>query len=810
MNVCPLVVIREPGYWLKSAKPDECRALLGAYYADARRLRQLKDDIKAELTVLIGANPRDRLTLINVRRAIHNARWTEVKAKLDHLPLELQRPATELLIGIAKQGDLADSIDQLWRATVARRMAEHYREFSDSSAYRAMPLSAPQLLGRWAQTNWSDGGRLGLSKSAYTLLQYVGRAATKTSPFSHFSPVSFARLTQGNSVCSDTQSLDSYATANTDLWYWLLTAMDGQSAQDNKELIENPTIRIEGASASWYIQNGAEETVRRARVNASVTSGGTRERNTSSPTCAAGLCVSDSRPAPIVSAIEALTGKDRVGSAGAVLNAAEIAETRRLAVEFRASVASARVELLRRQARLFEAVRTSLLARLRGTAEARKVESIVVSDARLIREDVIAAQEKSVGIDLVLPGLRELSRVVRALYPHSSLALCHAGLKKKLNQWFPHVTSAPLLEVLYRCLADCGASPGAEVGDVPRLWRWLAAQERRFASSLCVERLTGIPSVGDSVDITGVLPTTPPLEQPLYLSGGFHLAAPDTIIVNHLGSGFGRLIKRYLSYSNSRRSCFCEWGFQNDGSVLDIELEDDVYFHSDGTIPLLPMTIDIPGVKVRRNYPTVLQLRELHVSWQDHDSALKLTYGNATVYCHYNSLLVLRMRPTLTQLLALFCRPGAQFDFGPTFASIDRAASPRFNRSRGAPRYRPRIIAGNHVVLRRACWTWSSNELSQCIDGRSLGALLKSVQSLWEDAGMPRRVFVRCEAGSTSDNRKPQFLDVADPMWLAFFGIWLRRATGAVHIEEALPSANGLDGESGLRSAAEHILHWIA
>ncbi|MEO3789583.1 lantibiotic dehydratase [Nonomuraea sp. B10E15] len=218
-------------------------------------------------------------------------------------------------------------------------------------------------------------------------------------------------------------------------------------------------------------------------------------------------------------------------------------------------------------------------------------------------------------------------------------------------------------------------------------------------------------------------------------------------------------------------------------------------------LPSLPYELDYPFGTVPRPGVVRLPLRDLLVTREEESGRLRLSHPAGP-----DDIRVLHLGMCATSILPPVARVllGAFGEQAPLTPARLAPSEP----VPGSPtRVVPRLTAG-HVVVWRARWESPAGEVPARTRGESDAAYLVRLTAWRRRHGLPDRCFVRASSRrrAPGNTEKPFYIDFRSWPLVQVFESLLRRATGTVAFEEALPDPATTAGSEGTRQVAEVLL----
>jgi lantibiotic biosynthesis protein len=288
-------------------------------------------------------------------------------------------------------------------------------------------------------------------------------------------------------------------------------------------------------------------------------------------------------------------------------------------------------------------------------------------------------------------------------------------------------------------------------------------------------------------------------------------------VVSNLNIGYGRSFGRFLPMFDSKVTEETKkWNRQLYPQAILVEDCDASFSNVNDHPPLLPYEIRMP--EGRQHFPKNRQIsvnRLVVVKNQDRqqlelreEKTLKLVYIFDLGFQAYTG------RSELFIFLNFFMPIGF-----PIFP-VKLRQYLRWPQRRGITCY-PRVYYGSNLVLWRQAWSIKRAALPMVNKNEPDADYFMRVNRWRCELKLPERVFVRLtnedEMEKLSvkekkkllpDDRKPQYIDFANPFLVRLFGKMLARVNRRLWIEEMLPDKNQLLKFDGKPYVSEFIFQW--
>ena len=860
-DLCPGVVTRFGGLPCDILEPraiQASRELLLRVETTAAEQNKKKREFGSILERYIGQiNGETKVRLIQLRRDVHNDRITRVRRSASDespFPSNIGILLKEFVEDFDGRERLMTSLFSQMETSAQECIMSLFDAFNASDAIKAIVLSAPNYLGRLQAQNLSSPS-ISLNQTSYTLLQYVARCATKTSPFSFFSPTAFGFIVSGNDIkdrlAEDSRFLSKAAINSSWIAQIRRASASDVDAGGSAVLCWNTSVVQEADRLLWLSQSASRDTIRSVVLKS-------------------GSCIPENlleatkpespREFPSVDgfAPEVQCELERVGilvrkcfrdhsnSAFRFESPANPDEpdlpssdtidpsiNQHLLI-FRMGTVADRLNSF---CSIAEKMRSALNIKASSGNSGAQDASIAPDQLRnyihAVREDVLSTGSTSIGEDAVNPLVEAISPFVSGLDPLMPGHICRYYVGHLISRLFPGQDEVPLiafLRLLYPLANDVKDEKQSSPQYLLSLLATLArrdkilppdnhAQEKlsEFARHIASDGIVKVAGVPKSLwnDCNGY-DSTPTI---LGAIAQFSRDDSDLWILNTVGIGSGRVIRRWLGYSESFHQRFYNWiaAFQQvtrDLSI-DVSIIDDVHFPGDDGPRLFDTYIDIPGVKDGASGPCVY-LRDCLIRCDSNGFAELIDRKSGKrIFTHYENILAINVRPWTTQLLSIFGRPGWSFNLTNLNQQLDVRIKSIWGSGPIPGVYqRPRIMIGPRVAVARRRWQCEPIAMPKIGHAPNRRQLVDTYRSWQRSLALPDQIFVSClphslneRSTSRYDGYKPQYIDLSCPIWLSFFYRFLEKAPGVVCIEEALPNPSELARDLGTR-ASEHVIHW--
>jgi lantibiotic biosynthesis dehydratase-like protein len=131
--------------------------------------------------------------------------------------------------------------------------------------------------------------------------------------------------------------------------------------------------------------------------------------------------------------------------------------------------------------------------------------------------------------------------------------------------------------------------------------------------------------------------------------------------------------------------------------------------------------------------------------------------------------------------------------------------------------HRPRISVGNHLIIRRRGWGIPKSILPLKLNAESHASYFLRLNQWRRSLLIPKKVFITINTSdfetnkqprSKSDDYKPQFIDFDSPLLIQLFAKLITKTKSYLKIEEMLPEPTEHFGDKENRFVCEYLLEW--
>ena len=285
-------------------------------------------------------------------------------------------------------------------------------------------------------------------------------------------------------------------------------------------------------------------------------------------------------------------------------------------------------------------------------------------------------------------------------------------------------------------------------------------------------------------------------------------------VVNGYSPGFGKGVSRLLHFYDDCTRALRDENARIDPDAMLATATDSSCWNSNLHPPVMPYSIRIPGGE-KAVAVTEISIADLCVRDADGDLALIHRPSGRRVYVFDLGLQAISERSDLYQFLTRMTLT----TFSPAMMLPELLAARSGRLVDEHVTVQPRVIYDGFLVLRRRNWTVSRDAVPRRARGESAWTHLRRIDEWRMRYAIPDRVFVtarpRTEAKSgiqeaSRDDRKPQYIDFANPFLVQVLDNLLGRAVERIQFVEMLPSPDDLLTIGGHGHAAELVLQWYA
>lgn len=790
--------------------------------------------LRAEIAQFTGEK---KIAYIQFRRDLHNQRLARAEGLLELYPAVFNQSVRDRFSGIlALSRDLRESQERLSAALdsdLEEELNAVGRNYLASSAAKGLALSAPAFFARLHEGR-SFVSETGLTKAGFTLLKYVARCTTKTSPFSFFTPVAYGHLTGSHGVgVHDGYAPSVVSHASLDCARFLNPLGSPTLHDSPRHYRWNSSLQFVGGRFLWMVENGRSDSIR------------SMAPETAGDFCHALLTASTASQREKEVLLGALSGdqKEQLLSAFLLLKNTSDSKAkedikRYLSLgdgleELLPNMSRAALDECRYQLRVVRETETAeritalkKLACLLGQENPQEVgadDSVELNYHRqkyVVREDVTAVESWSLPEDSTSKQVGQLAAAQEVFLDLSGASKCLTILGRLFREWFPGETEISFIVFAERLFRELRETPENLAGNIGLESVILRQFEARFSEVLTpliqrVQANTRIRSSSTHIHLELCEPK--PGERGKFEANSLGSAVLQPIklngasawVVNAMGTGCGRAYGRWLNYNKDFSQSVIAWlDSIRSPETIDACVSTTVSYHLDHHPALANNRIEIPNLHSHEGEGVSITLADCVLRLQEgRELWLVQKSTGARVHVNYQSIIKHSLRSWITQLLACFSRPGSTFDVGTIRAFVDTHSEKSGSGQESAIKFKRRIVLGDSFVVRRAHWYVPFAQLPLVPRNAKSSDALHVLDEWRQINGIPDQTYVRSivpEAERKVDSFKPQFIDWCDPIWVLYFHRLILKRPKAIIIEEALPDKAMCDQGR----CAEYILHW--
>jgi hypothetical protein len=277
-------------------------------------------------------------------------------------------------------------------------------------------------------------------------------------------------------------------------------------------------------------------------------------------------------------------------------------------------------------------------------------------------------------------------------------------------------------------------------------------------------------------------------QEDLQLGAHLQPAGPamEKVVLNNFTAGYGKNISRFLKLLPQQYAAAIQQFNQKKLSDTLIADTRDASIHNlNNYPPLTQATLDSIGTS-----PDAVPLSSIWVT-TDPEHGIKLIDHHGQDLRALNfSMESLSRRSSFLQFLDILDPTDL---WGYQYFKDQIKAHFRSMAQAGKMAFMPRIVFGDRLVLLRRSWMVTKEILLQLLKtaGTPEGAFL-AIDRWRKETDIPRQVFLRIDrrgAGpKNNDHYKPQFIDFASPIFILLLDHLLRKAGDVVELEEVYPN----------------------
>lgn len=371
-----------------------------------------------------------------------------------------------------------------------------------------------------------------------------------------------------------------------------------------------------------------------------------------------------------------------------------------------------------------------------------------------------------------------------------------------INQYGPHA-KVDLLQFYEAYLREVKNSQKAAFGQNPFLAQRHEKNEQLLAT--VTARIKNQLTSGDQIylarqDIAHI----PHSKSPSSFGVFFQIASPvnePMIIVNDTAGNFGSLFGRFLHlFDSSIIEALRSWNKRAGDSILLAEATDASIFNFNVHPPLFPYEIHIPGGHHAFPEAHWIWVTNLEMRYNHHNHRLQLfdTKRQKEVFVFNMGFQAINTRSDLYAFLSLFA-PGTHHHITPLTEHINMHVKS------GVPQediqVLPRLVYEQSIVLQRKTWLIPPSLFPPTHPGGDEWSYFLQI-NLWRRAlGMPDEIFI------LGPKEKPQYISFRNPLLVQLFRRLLEKTGKATHIrvQEMSPAGEQLATLNDKKIVTEHL-----
>ncbi len=275
--------------------------------------------------------------------------------------------------------------------------------------------------------------------------------------------------------------------------------------------------------------------------------------------------------------------------------------------------------------------------------------------------------------------------------------------------------------------------------------------------------------------------------------------------------GYGKMIGRFLHlFSPSVTDAFQNWNEKLRKDMLWVENTDASIYNPNLHPPLMPFEIRMPGSQ--NTLPTEQQISvdKLSVVYNELENKLDLIHQptDRKVFVFDLGFEALESRSPLFQLLASFSYPLTSQSILAEIVNhhFEQKEDPIIT-------FQPRICVGNHLVIQRRRWYVKKDFLPFKLNSEKESYYFVRINKWVRENQIPSKVFITIKPGDLkkgdsekTDDYKPQFIDFESPVFVQLFHKLIKKITVKLKIEEVLPFPN--EAINDQYYASEYLVQW--
>jgi len=315
---------------------------------------------------------------------------------------------------------------------------------------------------------------------------------------------------------------------------------------------------------------------------------------------------------------------------------------------------------------------------------------------------------------------------------------------------------------------------------------------------------------GDSIDLSDFVDSS---ESEIKITFGAYLQVTnenwDKIVLNSFSNGDGSNISRFLNYiperyikkiKNYNRETY-------DGQILS-EITEASIHNANVYPPLVNHTINIvDNNSLKKSYKSI-DLKDINVFYDDKKGMILKNHENVEIIPKSFSLEGLERRSKFLQFLDIF-NPTDFLGYQLYVQKINQLYENKLNKKDIV--YVPRLVFGESIVLQRKKWLVKKEvliNLCKKTKDKLDDYFLKINQWLIQNK-IPKEVFITIEKRDfkkpQSDNYKPQYINFESPIFVLLFIDLIKKGNETIEITEMYPNSSHIKQTGGY--VKEYVLN---
>lgn len=266
--------------------------------------------------------------------------------------------------------------------------------------------------------------------------------------------------------------------------------------------------------------------------------------------------------------------------------------------------------------------------------------------------------------------------------------------------------------------------------------------------------------------------------------------------------GYGKMMGRFLHlFPEAWTQELVEWNRTMQKDELWIENVDGSYFNANLHPKLLEFQVASPGGQTTFESDQLISISDLEVVRGDQFLELKHRPTQKTVRVFNLGFEALESRSPMYQLLQVFAYQVPSLDL---FTQLLDTKMIQYLK-KGVIRL-PRLVIDQHLILKRCRWFFPKNVLPSLGKNKDAdAAFYLAVQQWRKQWDLPTEVFItlspqmipgqtpstnRGDQAVSADDRKPQYVHLDNPLLIQLLGRLFRRAGECILVEEMWPASH--------------------